>query len=357
MINIAHAIKSRLMEKHSFRDDYSEGAHPRILEALQRHNDGQTEGYGMDRYCMEAARLIKEKIRQIDSIVHFVSGGTQANLLVLSALLRPYESVIAASSAHIAVHEAGSVEATGHKINLVETSDGKLNPMQIDQVLKNHRDEHMVKPRVVFISQSTESGTLYRKNELEKLSIYCKKKGLYLYMDGARLAVALTANTNNLSLLELADLVDVFYIGGTKNGALLGEAIVITNPYFQNNFRYIMKQKGALLAKGRLFGIQFMEMFRDGLYFELGQNANARAAELAEGIRSAGYSFSTPPISNQIFPIFPHTLIAHLQKKFGFYIWEKAGMGHSIIRLVTSWATPESAIRDFIKEMNDGPFK
>ncbi len=345
------------MEYHSFKDDYSEGAHPRILEALQRHNDGQADGYGLDYCCEEAVRLIKEKIDHNEAAVHFVSGGTQANLLVFGAILRPYESVIAAASAHIAVHETGSVEATGHKINLVDTEDGKLTPELIDQVLKIHKDEHKVKPRAVFISQTTENGTIYTRKELKAFYRYCQHENLWLYMDGARLAAALTSTVNDLTLQEIVRLTDVFYIGGTKNGALLGEAIVITHPDLQSNFRYIMKQKGALLAKGRTFGIQFMEMFRDGLYFELGQIANSRASELADGIRSAGYFFMTPPVSNQIFPIFPNKLIEHLQKKFGFHIWETLIEEQAVVRLVTSWATPKSAIRDFIKEINDGTLK
>lgn len=343
------------MKKYSFKDDYSEGGHPRILEALQRHNDGQVSGYGLDRYSEEAARLIKEEINGNEASVHFVSGGTQANLLVLGAILRPYESVIAPASAHIAVHETGSIEATGHKINTVNTGDGKLTPDHIESVLKNHIDEHRVKPKVVFLSQTTENGTLYSKAELEGLSRICRQENLWLYVDGARLAVALTTQANDLTLEELAKMVDVFYIGGTKNGALFGEAIVITNPALQSNFRYMMKQKGALLAKGRIFGIQFMELFRDGLYYELGEKANSRASHLAEGIRSAGYSFRSSPVSNQIFPIFPNKLIEHLQNTFEFHTWEILNEERSVVRLVTSWATPESAVNDFLTALKDGP--
>lgn len=345
------------MERHSFMDDYSEGAHPSILKALQRHNDGQANSYGMDQWCTEAIRLIKKEVNHTEATVHFVSGGTQANLLVLSAILRPYESVIAATSAHIAVHETGSVEATGHKVSLVDTSNGKLTPELIDPILKTHKDEHMVKPRVVFISQSTESGTLYTRKELNNLYQYCQNENLWLYMDGARLAVALTSTANDLNLQELARLVDVFYIGGTKNGALFGEAIVITAPDLQTNFRYIMKQKGALLAKGRTFGIQFMEMFRNGLYFKMGKDANSRASELADGIHTAGYAFWTPPVSNQIFPIFPQYLIEHLRNYFDFYVWEVLTEDQAVVRLVTSWATPKSAVLDFIKEVNYGTSK
>lgn len=336
---------------YNFKDDYSEGAHLRILEALQRYNEGQTESYGRDQYCLDAIRLIREKIKIPHADIHFVSGGTQANLLVLSAILRPFESVMAAATAHIAVHETGSIESTGHKINLISTTNGKLTPDLIGEVIKEHQDEHRVKPRAVFISQSTESGTLYTKKELTDLSRYCRKRNLVLYLDGARLAVALTAETNDLTLPDVAELVDVFYIGGTKIGALLGEAIVITNPKLQENFRYHMKQKGALLAKGRIFGIQFLELLSDDLFLELGRKANNQAKQLAKGIESTGYSFWTPPVSNQIFPIFPNTLIDHLREKFGFYTWNKFDNTHAVIRLVTSWATPSKAVMEFISEL------
>ncbi|HLU93601.1 MAG TPA: beta-eliminating lyase-related protein, partial [Membranihabitans sp.] len=217
-----------------------------------------------------------------------------------------------------------------------------------------HVDEHMVLPRLLYISQSTEYGSLYSKDELRELSRYCRENELFLYMDGARLAVALTADDNDLSLSEIAGLVDAFYIGGTKNGALLGEAIVLVNPAIQRNFRFVMKQSGALLAKGRILGIQFAELFRDDLFFKLGQHANIRARQLAGGIRDAGFDFKTPPVTNQIFPILPDKLIEHLRKQFDFYEWETLEGDRSVIRLVTSWATQESAIEELIIEIN-GP--
>lgn len=338
----------------SFKDDYSEGGHPAILESLLRHNHGQEEGYGLDRYCREAAQCIRSQLDQPAADIHFVSGGTQANVLVIRSILKPYESVIAASSGHINVHETGAIEAVGHKINLVSSPDGKLNPHSVDSVLKKHVDEHMVLPRLLYISQSTEYGSLYSKDELRELSRYCRENELFLYMDGARLAVALTADDNDLSLSEIAGLVDAFYIGGTKNGALLGEAIVLVNPAIQRNFRFVMKQSGALLAKGRILGIQFAELFRDDLFFKLGQHANIRARQLAGGIRDAGFDFKTPPVTNQIFPILPDKLIEHLRKQFDFYEWETLEGDRSVIRLVTSWATQESAIEELIIEIN-GP--
>ena len=217
------------MPKYSFKNDYSEGAHEQILKALLNTNLDQDEGYGEDRYCKEAINLIGKKIQDPNASIHFVSGGTQANLIVISALLKPYQSVIAASTGHIAVHEAGAIEATGHKINTVETKDGKLTPYEVKSVIDFHTDEHMVQPKMVFISNSTEVGSIYNKKELTDLSQFCKKNNLYLYLDGARLGSALTSNKNDLTISDIAKLVDIFYIGGTKNGTLLGEAIVIIN--------------------------------------------------------------------------------------------------------------------------------
>lgn len=238
------------MNKYSFYNDYSEGAHQSILDALMETNYQQEIGYGEDSLSQQASDLIRNKIGNADADVHFVSGGTQANLIVLASLMKPYESVVAANSGHIFVHEAGAIEATGHKINTIETNNGKISPNQIKAVLNHHEDEHMVKPRVVFISNSTEVGTIYSKKELEAISDFCRQNGLYLYLDGARLGSALTSSRNDVSFSELSALVDIFYIGGTKNGALLGEAIVINNDQLKENFRYHLKQKGALLAKG-----------------------------------------------------------------------------------------------------------
>ncbi len=339
------------MTHYSFKDDYHEGAHERILKALHDTNLIQEPGYGEDRYCDEAARLIRGKIQQPEADINFVSGGTQANLIVISSMIKPYESVIAAATAHIAVHEAGAVEATGHKINTVETKDGKLTPGMVRDVLDFHTDEHMVKPAAVFISNTTEVGSVYSKKELEELSVFCKKNKLYLYLDGARLGSALTSGVNDLALSELAGLVDVFYIGGTKNGALLGEAIVILNDELKENFRFFLKQKGALLAKGRIFGVQFLELFKDDLFFDMARHANSMAAKLAEGIKKLNYEFLTTPVSNQIFPVLPNELIEKLNKKYGFYIWQKMDDKNSAIRLVTSWATKVEFVDRFIEDL------
>lgn len=342
-------IKSSMTDIIRFYNDYSEGAHPRILRALQESNLQSEAGYGEDSFCQEAAKRIQKAIKNDAAAVHFVSGGTQANKIVLAACLRPYESVIAVNSAHIAVHEAGAIEETGHKINTVMSLDGRIRPEQIQAVCDEHTDEHMVKPRVVFVSQSTEVGTVYTKHELQAIAEVCTKNELYLYLDGARLGSGLVAS--GMSLAEIAEMVDLFYIGGTKNGALLGEAIVIVNPELQKNFRYHLKQHGALLAKGRVLGVQFAELFRDGLYFELAQHANEMAERLSAGIRDLGYGFLTESRTNQIFPILPNTVIEKLQEKYGFYVWSKVDEQHSSIRLVTSWATKSEAVEGFLEEL------
>ena len=343
------------MVSYQFLNDYSEGAHPAILELISKTNFEQEEGYGDDHFSQEAARLLKAQIENPQAAIHFVSGGTQANQIILACLLKPYESVIAAQTAHINVHEAGAIEATGHKINTVDTADGKLDAEKIQRVVYEHTDEHMVKPRVVFISHATEVGTLYQRSELEQISQICRKNGLYLYLDGARLGSALTSAKADLSLPALSRLVDVFYVGGTKNGAMFGEAIVINNPALQADFRYHLKQRGALFAKGRFLGLQFLALFRKGLYFELAQHANALAGKLSLGLAEQGFPFLTASPTNQIFPILPNGLIDELQKQYGFYTWTKTDPGHSAVRLVTSWATREEKVEEFlgaVKKLN-----
>ena len=338
------------MTKYSFKNDYSEGAHPAILQKLVETNLTQTIGYGEDEFCNEARELIKKQLKK-EAEIHFVSGGTQANLIVISALLKPYESVIAAESGHIAVHETGAIEATGHKVNTIATTTGKITAAQIQNVLDTHTDEHMVKPKMVYISNSTEVGSVYKKDELTDIYNFCQENNLILFVDGARLGSALTSSKCDLTLEDMANLCDVFYIGGTKNGALIGEAIVFNRSDLNENFRFSIKQKGGMLAKGRLIGIQFSEMFRDNLFFEMGKHANRMAKKLADGISSKGYPFLTEPSSNQIFPIFPIDVIEKLQAHFEFFIWEKVDETKSAIRLVTSWATPEEKIDDFIDKL------
>lgn len=339
------------MPYYSFKNDYSEGCHPRILEALSETNLSQQKGYGDDQYSQEARELIRQQLNDDTADVHFVSGGTQANLIVIAAILHNTESVIAADSGHIYLHEAGAIEATGHRIETVHSADGKLTIEGIASILVNRGDINKPQPRLVYISNATEAGSIYTKSELTALSEYCKSNDLYLFVDGARLASALTASANDLTLAELSDLVDVFYIGGTKTGALFGEAIVVHHPGLKTRIKHTIKQRGGLLAKGRILGIQFRALFHEGLIFELAKRANTLASALANQIRELGYEFQTPPASNQLFVILPDTIIPQLQEKYGFYVWEKWDDSHSVIRLVTSWATDELACDLFIEDL------
>ncbi|WPC44107.1 low specificity L-threonine aldolase [Clostridium sp. JS66] len=336
---------------YSFKNDYSEGTHERILKALIESNLEQTEGYGEDIYTQKAIELMKERIGRSDVDIHLFVGGTQTNLTVISAFLRPHEAAIAANTGHILVHETGAIEATGHKVISIEVSDGKLRPEDIKPALDAHTDEHMVKPKMVYISNPTEIGSIYSKNELELLSKFCRENKLILYVDGARLGSALCSEENDMELSDLGKLVDAFYIGGTKNGALMGEALVICNDSLKEDFRFHIKQKGALLAKGRLLGIQFLELFKDDLYFDLARHANAMANLLKKEITAAGYKFLTHSPSNQIFPILPDKLIEKLQAEYSFYIWEKVDEYNSAVRLVTSWATKEEEVLGFIENL------
>ena len=334
---------------YSFKNDYSEGAHPRILETLLRTNLEQSEGYGKDTYCEQAEKLIKDKLNNQEVDVHFISGGTQTNLIAISSFLRPYEAVISANTGHIYVNEAGSIEATGHKVIPIDVEDGKLRKEDILLVLTKYSNEHVVKPKLVYISNSTEIGTIYTKSELENLSQVCKENNLILFMDGARLGSAITCKENDLTLEDISKLTDIFYIGGTKNGALLGEALVICNKNLQDDFRYNLKQKGAMLAKGRLLGIQFIELFKDDLFFEIGKHENDMADILREGINNLGYDFFVNSPSNQIFPILNNNVLNELEKYYGFSIWEKIDENKSAIRLVTSFATKKEVCEEFIK--------
>ncbi|MCM0648518.1 low specificity L-threonine aldolase [Clostridium swellfunianum] len=338
---------------YSFKNDYSEGAHPRILSSLIESNLEQHEGYGEDKYTKEAIELLKKRMDNQHVDVHLLSGGTQANLTALSAFLRPHEAVIAANTGHILVHETGAIEATGHKIISIDTDDGKLTSMKVKMALDYHTDEHMVKPKLVYISNPTEIGSIYTKSELESLSSFCRENKLILYVDGARLGSALCSEENDMTLPELASLVDAFYIGGTKNGALIGEALVICSDCLKEDFRFHLKQKGALLAKGRLLGIQFLELFKDELYFDLARHANNMAKLLKEGLCSEGYKFLTHSPSNQIFPILPNKLIEKLEESYAFYIWQKIDKDNSAIRLVTSWATDEKDVLGLIESVKN----
>lgn len=337
---------------YSFKNDYSEGAHPRILNKIVETNLIQQPGYGEDEYSAQVKEVLRKKISNTEAVIYFLSGGTQTNLIVIASLLRPHEAVISAKTGHIYANETGSIEATGHRVITIETADGRLTPVAIAEVLKEYSlRPHVVKPKMVYISNSTEIGTVYRKSELRELFEFCQSQDLYLFLDGARLGNALTAQDNDLTLPDVSAYTDIFYIGGTKNGALLGEAVVFNKAFWAEDFDYILKQRGALLAKGRLLGIQFLELFKDDLYFQLAKHANSMAMKVADAIKTEGYSFLTRPVSNQIFPILPQELIDRLSRKYDFYIWQPVDAKQSAIRLITSWATDEEQVDRFIDDL------
>lgn len=336
----------------SFKNDYSEGCHPKILEALTTSNLVQQDGYGADEYCQRATDFILQKAQAPSAKVHYVSGGTQANLLVIAASLRPHESVIAASTGHIYTNETGAVEGTGHKVNAIDADFGKLTPAHIQSVLDAHGNKpHVLRQKMVYISNSTEMGTIYSKQELTDLYAFCQANGLYLFMDGARLGSALMSENNDLSLANIAAVTDVFWIGGTKNGALLGEAIVITNPTLQEDFAFHIKQRGAMLSKGRTLGIQFEELFRDDLYFDLATYANEQAMKIKKAFLANGFKLWVDTTTNQVFPILSNKHIDHLSQKFAFHHWRKIDEDHSAIRLITSWATKEYNVEALTEEV------
>lgn len=338
---------------YHFNNDYSEGAHPKILEAMLQANLEQNTGYSMDPHTAHAISLIKEEIHREDVDVHILVGGTQTNLITIATALKPYQAVISAHTGHINVHETGAIESTGHKVLAMESPDGKLTPALVQKALDIHTDEHMVQPKMVYISNSTEIGTQYTKAELEALHHFCRQHDLYLFMDGARMGAALTSSINDLTLADIAQLVDVFYIGGTKNGALFGEALIICHPDLKPDFRFMVKQRGALLAKGFLLGIQFEQLFQDNLFYDMADHANQMADILRKGITECGFSFAADSMTNQLFPIFPNKLIEKLREHFQFQFHETIDADHTAVRFVTSWATKESAVREFVNVLKE----
>lgn len=327
-----------------FNNDYSEGCHPQVLKSLVETNMEQTQGYGVDAYCARAAERIRTLCESDSLYVHFLVGGTQTNLTVIDAALRPYQGVLGAESAHVAVHETGAIEATGHKVMTLPSSNGKITAQQIIDAVSAHRNdssaEHMVQPKMVYISSPTELGTIYTLAELEAISAVCREYGLYLFLDGARLGYGLTAKGNDVKLSDLARLCDVFYIGGTKVGALFGEAVVMSNPVLAQDFRYLIKQHGGMLAKGRLLGVQFCALLEDNLYFEIAAKANALADMLRETLEELGYPLLVPGVTNQVFAILPDSLLAKLEKEFSFCEQQRMDSSHRAVRFCTSWATP-----------------
>ena len=335
---------------YRFTNDYSEGAHPRILEALAATNLEGNFGYGTDPHCARAAQLIREKIGRPDADVHFLEGGTQANATCICAFLRPHEAVISAATGHVCVHEAGAIEATGHKCLAMATApDGKLTPALVRQAAAAHPDEHMVKPRLVYISHTTETGGAYSAHELEALRAVCDELGLLLFVDGARLASALACG--GASMTDLGRLCDAFAVGGTKNGALFGEAVCILNPALKPDFRYIIKQRGGMLAKGWLLGVQFEQLMTGGLYEELGRRSTALAQRLAAGLKGLGLAFRYESPSNQIFPLVPDAALAKLAGRFHWESQGAVGDGRTCVRFVCSWATPDEAVDALLAAM------
>ena len=334
--------------KYSFKNDYSELIAPEILQALSAASNKQLTPYGEDEYSIRAGELIRDKIKNPRAGVYFVGSGTQANLVVISTLLRPIEAAIAPDSGHVSLFETGAIEATGHKVCTVKHQDGKLTAKDVENVVIAHYDEHMVIPKLVYISQSTEHGTIYKKAELEQISRYCCENGLYLFVDGARLASAMCSSVCDMTYSEFAALVDAFVMGGTKNGMLFGDAIVICKEELNCNFRYYIKQRGAMFSKGAAIGVQFEAMMKDGLYDKFAQKANKTAAILAGGIKALGYEFLYPFETNQVFPILPVKTIEKLQQKYEFYEWEKLG-DKSAARLIASWATPPEKAEEFLE--------
>lgn len=333
----------------SFECDYAEGAHPRLLEALSRTNLEQLPGYGEDFYTKRAKQRIKAACGLGErGEVYLLGGGTQTNQLVISSLLGLCEGVIAADTGHISVHEAGAIEYTGHKVITLPGREGKLEAGQVRQYLAAfHADgtrEHMVCPGMVYISYPTEYGTLYSKRELTELHEVCREYDIPLYIDGARLACGLMSAAADVTLSELAGLCDVFYIGGTKNGALLGEAVVFCGRAMPARFVSIVKQHGAMLAKGRVVGVQFDELFADGLYFELGRHAVEMAMRIRELFVGRGYRLFIDSPTNQQFVVLDNAVMERLSDKVAFSVWERYDEGHTVVRFAASWATTQEMV-------------
>ncbi len=338
-----------------FQCDYNEGAHPQVMERLMETNLEQHAGYGEDAHCAHAAELIRRACGDDTLAVHFLVGGTQTNMTVIDAALRPHQGVVSAQSGHINCHETGAVESLGHKVLALPHRDGKITAAQVAALCGEHRAdasfEHTVQPKMVYISNPTEYGTLYGRQELEELGKVCRQYGLYLFMDGARLGYGLAAPDNELDLPFLAQICDVFYIGGTKVGALFGEAVVIANEELKTDFRYLIKQKGGMLAKGRLLGVQFETLFEDGLYMEISRHAIELAEKLRTAFEEMGVPFLVQNRTNQIFPILPDTLLDRLSEKYGFCYQERVDSTHSAVRFCTSWATPEENVDSLISDL------
>lgn len=333
-----------------FNSDYQEGCHPAILRRLMETNLEQTAGYGTDPYCEQAAAMIRKRFGCEGAAVHFLVGGTQANTVVIASALRPYEGVLCADTGHINVHETGAIEATGHKVLALPGKDGRLTSAQVSVAAALQADdEHMVKPGMVYISLSTELGTLYNKTQLSDLYQTCRQLGLYLFIDGARLGYALTSPVGDLAPEDIARCCDAFTIGGTKVGALFGEAVVLVNPDLQPRFRYMMKQRGAMLAKGRLLGLQFLALMEEDRYLSIARHAVGEAMRIRQALKDKQIPLLIDSPTNQLFPILTDGQLERLEASFDFNVWERLDEKRTAIRLCTSWATPAENVDALIE--------
>lgn len=346
------------MSALAFQSDYMEGAHPALIKKLAETNLLHTPGYGQDEFSEEARALIRKACNALRAEVQILTGGTQTNATIIDCALKSWQGVICADSGHIAVHEAGAVEFTGHKVLPLKSESGKISARQIESYLADFYNDpnwtHMVEPGMVYISQPTEFGTIYSKKELSEISEVCRLRKIPLFVDGARLAYALGSDENDVSLEDLARLCDVFYIGGTKCGALFGEAVVLPNPGLIPHFITQIKRHGALLAKGRVAGIQFAELFKNNLYLELGKSADAFAAKIQDALVAAGFKLFFKSPTNQVFFVIENSKLESLAKKVMYGFMEKYDENHTVIRFCTSWATTKEDVDkliDVIKTM------
>ncbi len=338
-----------------FECDYLEGACPEIIKKIEETNMEQTQGYSQDEYCNLAREKIRKLCKTPKAEVQFLVGGTQTNMTVIASILKPYQGVISPNAGHINVHETGAIEATGHKVLAINKKDGKLTDKDIKEIYNNYYEDedrqHMVQPGMVYISYPTENGLVYTKQELENLYKTCKECNLPLYIDGARLGYGLMSEDSNMDISDIAKNCDVFYIGGTKVGALFGEAVVITNEKLQKDFRYYMKQRGGMLAKGRLLGIQFDVLFENNLYFNISKHAVNMAMKIKKAFIDNGYKFLYDSNTNQQFPIIPNEKLAKLSKKYTYSIWEKIDDNNTAVRFCTSWATREEYVDELVNDI------
>lgn len=335
-----------------FESDYTEGAHPKILERLNETNMIQASGYGHDEFCESAKNKIRKTIKCPNAQIQFITGGTQTNQIVIDTMLKPFEGVVSAQTGHVNSHEAGAIEYTGHKVIPIPQHEGKIDGTELNDYLETFFDdgnnEHMVFPGMVYISHPTEYGTLYTKNELTKISSVCRKNNIPLFMDGARLGYGIMAKSTDLSLEDIAELCDVFYIGGTKCGALCGEAVVFTKNNMPLHFENLVKKHGALLAKGRLLGVQFDALFTDNLYLEISKNAIDTAEALKKALKEKGYRFLLDSPTNQQFVILENKFMEELKKSVKFNFWEKHDNDHTVVRFATSWSTKMENVEKLI---------